>query len=565
MPLPPLVSLTKRKLANLKHFQKSNNPLERDLNFDRRSVTFNFNTPIWHQKNTQGWSEKSLNLTQDREWQWVCVCVWERERERERRERKRERETGCPGCALALVCLFPFFILVFSSLLIPLSNLLVYSSSLLETNHSSWSRENERERKREGRAVPKNFLISKSERSFWSFLHLCFFFLESYHSLIIPGLQCRDQSPILHLPFQCSSTVPLFFLFPTILRLCSWQGFSLRPLTCFLVFCSFNKIAEREGGGGWDMYTRILVWASTPVPVANEPRRDQDRDLRSRWHSMLEKLKFAIEIVDSWSVAWRRLQQITRPLGVFRRQCGEGDGRLHAGGERNSFKNETDQLCQSNGKKTNKVYRQTVQINGPGKIQTKYPRLTAFVLAALVVRASHHQPRRHFDLVTFHSREYSSPFSRSCSWSVISGIRRLYCLGVSTHPVSALWNWLSDTNRCILMKCDQWCHTVNFSDPKLYRQGVQVSWAIWSIVICCDMWHRRWSSVHKIRKTSHFLNLSQFHMIWKNSNASLPLVIGCYHGVCLQIAGIILDNYCRGRRRHIWFSISTDLRMDAER
>ena len=50
------------------------------------------------------------------------------------------------------------------------------------------------------------------------------------------------------------------------------------------------------------MYTRILVWASTPVPVASEPRRDQDRDLRSRWHSMLEKLKFAIEIVDSWSV-----------------------------------------------------------------------------------------------------------------------------------------------------------------------------------------------------------------------------------------------------------------------
>ena len=30
------------------------------------------------------------------------------------------------------------------------------------------------------------------------------------------------------------------------------------------------------------MYTRILVWASTPVPVASEPRRDQDRDLRSK-------------------------------------------------------------------------------------------------------------------------------------------------------------------------------------------------------------------------------------------------------------------------------------------
>ena len=52
-------------------------------------------------------------------------------------------------------------------------------------------------------------------------------------------------------------------------------------------------------------------------------------------------------------------------LGVFRRQCGEGDGRLHVGGERNSFKNETDQLCQSNGKKQTrfiaKRYRSTAR------------------------------------------------------------------------------------------------------------------------------------------------------------------------------------------------------------
>ena len=26
-----------------------------------------------------------------------------------------------------------------------------------------------------------------------------------------------------------------------------------------------------------------------------------------------------------------------------------------------------------------------------------------------------------------------------------------------------------------------------------------------------------------------------------------------------------MDNYCRGRRRHIWFSVSTDLIMDAKR
>ena len=32
-----------------------------------------------------------------------------------------------------------------------------------------------------------------------------------------------------------------------------------------------------------------------------------------------------------------------------------------------------------------------------------------------------------------------------------------------------------------------------------------------------------------------------------------------------QIAGIILDNYARGRRRHIWMSTSSDLHHDAER
>ncbi|XP_057302346.1 uncharacterized protein LOC130636592 isoform X2 [Hydractinia symbiolongicarpus] len=32
-----------------------------------------------------------------------------------------------------------------------------------------------------------------------------------------------------------------------------------------------------------------------------------------------------------------------------------------------------------------------------------------------------------------------------------------------------------------------------------------------------------------------------------------------------KIAGIILDNFCRGRKKHIWFSISSDLRHDAAR
>ena len=32
-----------------------------------------------------------------------------------------------------------------------------------------------------------------------------------------------------------------------------------------------------------------------------------------------------------------------------------------------------------------------------------------------------------------------------------------------------------------------------------------------------------------------------------------------------QIAGVILDNFMRGRRKHFWFSVTSDLRLDAER
>jgi hypothetical protein len=35
--------------------------------------------------------------------------------------------------------------------------------------------------------------------------------------------------------------------------------------------------------------------------------------------------------------------------------------------------------------------------------------------------------------------------------------------------------------------------------------------------------------------------------------------------VCVQIAGIILDNIARGRSRHIWFTISADLIVDSRR
>jgi len=40
---------------------------------------------------------------------------------------------------------------------------------------------------------------------------------------------------------------------------------------------------------------------------------------------------------------------------------------------------------------------------------------------------------------------------------------------------------------------------------------------------------------------------------------------GCCSAQCVQIAGIILDNYARGRTKHVWFSISSDLIVDARR
>ena len=78
------------------------------------------------------------------------------------------------------------------------------------------------------------------------------------------------------------------------------------------------------------MYAGILVWASTPVPVASEPQRgSRCRSSKyRRWHSMLLLencgLKYAIDIVDSWSVG--DVCNTCQDLGFLcRRQCGEGN------------------------------------------------------------------------------------------------------------------------------------------------------------------------------------------------------------------------------------------------
>ena len=49
------------------------------------------------------------------------------------------------------------------------------------------------------------------------------------------------------------------------------------------------------------------------------------------------------------------------------------------------------------------------------------------------------------------------------------------------------------------------------------------------------------------------------------SNMNNRLLTSSIGWVSFQIAGIILDNYARGRTKHIWFTISSDLIVDSRR
>ena len=93
---------------------------------------------------------------------------------------------------------------------------------------------------------------------------------------------------------------------------------------------SIKLLREKEEEDDRDMYTGILVWASAPVPVhvaERAPVGDQDVDLRSRWHSMLENCGLKLARDRRFVKCGRRLQHMSR-LGVFRCQCGKGNGRL---------------------------------------------------------------------------------------------------------------------------------------------------------------------------------------------------------------------------------------------
>ena len=202
----------------------------------------------------------------------VFVCVCEREKGGRKKERVRERERGRERererdwkrqreCVwererlFALVVLWPwcvfynlfkFLILVFPRLTIPLSNLLVYSSSLLETNHSPWSRENEREREKK-ELSRRTFLTSKSGRSFWFHLHLCFFFSrvlsQSDYSF---GVGTSPQ--FYFILFNAPQRSSLFFLFSTILTGCALAKASLSDLwhVSWSFILSINLLREKE-------------------------------------------------------------------------------------------------------------------------------------------------------------------------------------------------------------------------------------------------------------------------------------------------------------------------------
>lgn len=59
----------------------------------------------------------------------------------------------------------------------------------------------------------------------------------------------------------------------------------------------------------------------------------------------------------------------------------------------------------------------------------------------------------------------------------------------------------------------------------------------------------------------------QRHQVMLASGQRAGFFIGDGAGVGKgrQISGIVLDNFARGRCRHVWFSISADLRLDAQR
>ena len=45
----------------------------------------------------------------------------------------------------------------------------------------------------------------------------------------------------------------------------------------------------------------------------------------------------------------------------------------------------------------------------------------------------------------------------------------------------------------------------------------------------------------------------------------MPIAIGAGVGKGRTIAGLVMENWRRGRRKHLWLSIGSDLRLDARR
>lgn len=69
-------------------------------------------------------------------------------------------------------------------------------------------------------------------------------------------------------------------------------------------------------------------------------------------------------------------------------------------------------------------------------------------------------------------------------------------------------------------------------------------------------------STKEIRNMFHFCEVLDFY---KAKWSSIWCLTVGSDVLCWQIAGVIMDNYCRGSDKHVWFSVSTDLLIDAKR
>ena len=96
------------------------------------------------------------------------------------------------------------------------------------------------------------------------------------------------------------------------------------------------------------------------------------------------------------------------------------------------------------------------------------------------------------------------------------------------------------------------------SVAEIANQSSRISQAYSIPSHCTSIWGKSWSQCHVPCLIAHQSPVAL-------SGAGFFIGDGAGVGKGRQIAGIMLDNYARGRRRHIWLSTSSDLHLDAQR